>query len=201
MKKQEVIFRLIACQYIDGKRQFTQLELAQRTGMSLSTVNLAVSNLSKVNAVSIRTRSFAVISLERLLMFWATRRNIADDIQYSTNLDASVKDIEGGMPDGIAFTAYTAYKLLYKDVPADYSEVYVYADQDGLEELQKRFGHREGMPNLLVLKADGVLAKEMKGNGLAHSSVCAAQVFVDLWNIKAWYANDFVSALKARLGI
>lgn len=201
MKKQEILFRVIACEYLRGKKSFTQLELARDTGISLSTVNLAISNLSKVNAIKVMQRSFSVISLERLLMFWTAHRNLARDVSYSTNVDDSVKGVEGSMPDGIAFTAYTAYKLLYNDVPADYSEVYVYAGQESLKEIQKRFAYKKGIPNLFVLEADAILSREISEHKLSHSSVCPAQAFVDLWNIKAWYANDFVSALKTRLGI
>jgi len=46
MKKQEILFRTVACRYLKGTKSFTQLELAGDTGISLSTVNLAVSNLA-----------------------------------------------------------------------------------------------------------------------------------------------------------
>ncbi len=201
MKQQEMVYREIACRYINGGKRFTQLELSRALGLSLSTVNGAVSNLEEINAVRIGQRSFEVISLERLLLYWATMRRIEKDIAYSTRVDEPVKDIEGSMPPEIAFTSYTAYKLLFKDVPADYSEVYVYAAEKGISEIKRRFSHRAGPPNLFVLEADKGLGAEIKGGLLKHSSVCPAQVFVDLWNLKAWYAKDFIDALEKRLGI
>ena len=41
------------------------------------------------------------------------------------------------MPN-VLFTGYTAYKLRFDDVPADYSEVYVYADETELDQIKKR---------------------------------------------------------------
>ena len=77
------------------------------------------------------------------------------------------------MPNEIIFGAYTAYKFLYHDIPADYSEVYVYADVD----LKERFPPQKGVPNLFVLKKDALIETYGK-------TTTAAQTFVDLWNVK-----------------
>lgn len=201
MKKQEVVYRKIACEHIEGKRKFTQLELASVLGFSLSTINNAINNLEEINSVKVNKRSFEVMSLTRLLLYWATRRRLEEDVAYRTRVEAPVREIEAGMPESIAYTCYTAYKLLYKDVPADYSEVYVYATEEGMSEIKSRFRAREGPPNLMVLKADQEMADAIAGKKLRHSSVCNAQVFVDLWNLNAWYAKDFIGALEKRLSI
>ena len=44
------------------------------------------------------------------------------------------------------------------------------------------------IPNLFVLK---------KGRNMKEMT--AAQIFVDLWNLKEWYAKDFLMAMEARL--
>lgn len=201
MKKQEVVYKHIACGYINGQNKFTQLELADSLGLSLSTINNAISNLEAINAVRVNKRNFEIIAFDRLLLFWATKRRLENDIIYKTRVDASIKDIENRMPDDIAFTCYTAYKLLFKDVPADYSEVYVYATDESLKEIKNRFKSKTGPENLIVLKTDDELKSAIIGKRLKHSSVCEAQLFVDLWNLKAWYAKDFINALEKRLGI
>jgi hypothetical protein len=201
MKKQEIVFREICCGYTEGRRSFTQLELARTLGLSLSTVNAALSNLRDISAVRIMQRSFEIIALDRLLLYWATHRNLKNDIIYETRADAPVKEIERNMPGGVAFTAYTAYRALFGESVADYSEVYVYATAEGLSEIKRRFGPSRKIANIIVLEADAVLGAAMAGHKLKRSSVCEAQVFVDLWNAGEWYAKDYVDALSARLGI
>ena len=201
MKKQEIVYREVACGYLEGRRKFTQLDLAKSLGVSLSTVNSAISGLEEINAVKVGRRSFSVIEMERLLLYWATKRKLSNDIVYQTRVDEPAREIEASQPDDIAFTCYTAYRLLFREAPADYSEVYVYAGRDSLEEIKRRFERRGGPPNLIVLKADPLLEYMIEGKRLKHSAVCGAQLFVDLWNLKAWYAKDFTDALSKRLGI
>jgi hypothetical protein len=201
MKKQETVYREIGCTYIEGRRKFTQLELSRSLGLSLSTVNNAVSNLEAINAVSVSLRSFEVTSLPRLLLYWATKRKIESDVLYRTRAEEPVREIERNMPNEAAFTCYTAYKLTFNDAPADYSEVYAYATAEGTKEIIRRFRQKAGPPNLVVLKPDERLNMEIAAGKLKHSSVCTAQMFVDLWNLKEWYARDFVAALEKRLGI
>lgn len=201
MQKKEIVYRTIACDFIKGKNGFTQLELSRRLGISLSTVNLAARSLSGVNAIVISRRSFKVSSLDRLLFYWASHRNLDRDVIYETRVEAPIRNIEGEMPDCIAFTAYAAYRLLYNDAPADYSETYVYAGDDALKEIKNRFKARAGAPNLFVLAADPYMAKQINARALRKSSVCPAQAFVDLWNIRTWYAKEFADELLKRLGI
>lgn len=201
MNNQDAILRKVGCGYMDGKKEFTQLEISKELGVSLSIVNRVVTTLREINAVRVRRRSFSVIALDRLLLYWATHRNLKKDIVYQTRADLPVEEIERTMPNGIAFTAYTAYRLLFGEAPADYSEVYLYADGDLLKEVKRRFGSNDRIPNVIVLKCDRYLEVEMKEHKLRSSSVCRAQLFVDLWNINQWYAKDYVDALSKRLGI
>lgn len=196
MKKEEVLYRTIAEEYLKKTNRFTQLGLSKELNVSISTVNNAVKNLQRINAVRIKKRSFFVTVFDRLMMFWATHRNLKKDIIYSTRSELSVKEIEGSMPPQALFTAYSAYRMILNDAPADYSETYVYASEDVLKEIKRRFPQKQGSPNVIVLKPDYKMeenAEKMKGR------VSLPQVFVDLWNISTWYAKEYSDALEKKI--
>ena len=93
------------------------------------------------------------------------------------------------MPDSVVFTAYSAYKLRFKDAPADYSEVYAYSDD--IVEIKKRFPESKNIPNVFILKKDKSLDKYGK---IATN----ANIFIDLWNLPEWYAKDFLKAMEKK---
>jgi hypothetical protein len=99
--------------------------------------------------------------------------------------------IEGSMPSGAIFTAFSGYRLLFKEAPADYSEVYVYADEKALKEIKERFPAKPGPPNIVVLAKDAYLER--------GPIVPVSQIYADLWNIKEWYAKEYLDALERRL--
>lgn len=176
-------------QFMEKKKyNFTQSELSKNLMISLSTVNLALKPLVKMNSVDIRLRGFRIIDLKKILYYWASIRNFEKDIIYKTRVNKPVTQIESEMPNNIVYGAYSAYKFKFKDVPADYSEVYVYGD----EEIEKRFPKNINSPNLFVLKKDNAIDKYGK-------SSTTAQLFADLWNLKEWYAKEFLKALEKRL--
>ncbi len=188
MKKIELVYREILQGFMEKKKaSFTQLELATALDISLSTVNHALKPLKNLGAIDVTPRNFTVTSPKKILYYWASIRNMDKDVIYTTRTNNAVEEIEKNMPQDITFTAFSAYKFRFKDAPADYSEVYVYADD--VREIEKRFPKNKNMPNLIVLKKDKSMGKE----------ISIAQLFVDLWNLKQWYAKDFVSALEARL--
>ncbi len=151
MKKQEQIFREILYQSMEkNNRVLTQKELSIQLGTSLSNVNHALQPLSKMGAIQINLRNFNVINPRKILLYWASVRNLSKDVIYKTRVDDDVKNIEKNMPNDIMFTAYSAYKLKFKDVPADYSEVYVYTED--LDEIKRRFKESKNPPNLFILK-------------------------------------------------
>jgi len=192
MKKKEVLYRYILTEMLERKQlSFTQLSLSKKFGFSLSTVNNALKQLEAMGAVEKRTRSFNIIDLRKILILWATARNIAKDIRYTTRSDLPVQKIEGRMPTDAVFTAYSAYRFLYNEAPADYGEVYVYADGKALEEIKERFPKSKGPPNIFVLKKDEYMPS---GN-----IVPIPQIYVDLWNLKEWYAKNYLDALERRL--
>lgn len=187
MKRIEEIYREILFQSMEKKNNtLTQSYLAKALNISLSIVNLALNPLRRMNAVNIKQRSFDIIDKKKILYYWASRRNTEKDIIYKTRVDKPVRKIEGEMPADVLYAAYSAYKFKFKDVPADYSEVYIYSNT--IEEIEKRFPKNNKVPNLFVLKKD----KNIK-------EVTLANIFVDLWNLKEWYAKDFLTSMEEKL--
>ena len=184
MKKIELVYSYVLEQVIEKKRKnMKQAEIAEALKISLSTVNAAISHLRKMNAVRVKLRGFDVVDTKKILYYWASIRNVEKDIIYATRADTSVADIEKRMPPNVVYAAYSAYKIKFRDVPADYSEVYVYGDA---ETVKKRFPPSKNKPNLFVMDP-------------AVQKITVANIFVDLWNMKEWYAKDFLTALEAKL--
>lgn len=192
MKKIEQVYREMLYEAVEkNKRIFTQLELSKKLGFSLSTINLAIKKLEKMNSVKIGKMNLKVIDIKKILYYWASIRNIEKDIIYKTRAEMPVTEIEKNLPD-ITFTAYSAYKFKFKDVPADYSEVYVYSCEDNLETIKKRFPENKKTPNLFVLRGDINMQNYPKTSTLAL-------IFIDLWNLRQWYASDFLKALEEKI--
>lgn len=192
MNKKEIIWREILFQAIENKKtEFTQKEIAQKYGFSLSTVFNALKIPRNTNAIEGK-RGFKIRDLEKFLYLWATFRNIKKDIIYQTSVKKGVFAIEGEMPPQVIFGAYSAFFRKYKEAPADYDKVYVYIEEEKLPEIKKRFPFQKGYQNLIVLKADPWLKKFGK-----ITPDC--QTFVDLWNLPEWYAKDFLNALKDKI--
>ncbi len=189
MNKTDLVYRELLYYSLEKKtNEFTQAALAKKLHISLSTVNNAVTLLESMGALEIKQRSFHLLDRKKILYYWASIRNFQKDIIYSTRVEQPVTVIEKSMPNDAIFAAYSAYKFLFKDVPADYSEVYVYSDGD----LKERFPPQKGIPNLFVLKKDSFMESYGK-------TTTVAQTFVDLWNLKDWYAKEFIVAMEKRL--
>ena len=184
MLQRELVYWKILEQAEQGTRTMTQLLLAKELKCSLSTVNYALRSLIDMGAVRINQRSFDISNGKKVLLYWASIRNLQKDIIYATRSNQSVSEIEKNMPADVLFGTYSGYKLLHKQVPAEYSEVYVYSNN--LDELQERFPKNANPPNLYVLK------KQMDKMTLTH-------IFVDVWNVKEWYAKEFLNAMEEKV--
>lgn len=195
MTKKEIIWREIAEKAAKKEQfEFTQTDLAKKFGFSLSTVFNALKIPRQNGAVEVKGRGFKVIDLEKFLYIWATQRNLEKEIIYQTRVPKNPLEIEGEMPDGIIFGAFSAYGKKYNDHPADYDKVYVYANLLALQEIKKRFPKAGGYANLFVLKSDPMLKQYGK-------VVPDTQIFVDLWNLKDWYAKDYLNSLKTKMSL
>lgn len=192
MQKKETIWRYLLFETLEKKKQiFTQKDIAAHFHISTSTVFHALKAARSLGAVSVTGRNLHVRDIEKLLLLWATLRKLEKDIHYATRVNMSIREIEGIMPPKIIFAAFSAYRLKYNDAPADYDQVYVYAED--LTEIKKRFPlEKKGTPNLYVLKPDPYLHEF----GLLTPDI---QTFVDLWNIPLWYSKDYIDALKKKL--
>lgn len=193
MSKKEIIWREILYQAINNKNiEFTQKNLAKKFGFSLSTVFNALKVPRESGAVEVSGRNFKILDSEKFLNIWATFRNFKKEIIYKTNVSGGVREIEGFMIPNVVFGAYTAYVLKYKDAPADYDKVYVYAVADDLKEIKNRFPFKKGYENLFVLEKD----RYFKNYG---SEITVAELYTDLWNLSDWYAKDFLNGLKNKI--
>ena len=191
MKKNEIIWREILTQFLDKKVvSFTQKKLASRFKFSLSTVFNALKPLRGLGAVEVRGRDFRIIDFEKILMYWATRRQLEKEIIYQTFVNKNIHKIESEMPPQTIFAAYSAWRLRFPHLPADYDKVYVYTFNS--REIQDRFPFDSRPANLIVWQADSFL--EDYGSNLP-----LAQLFVDFWNLPEWYAKDFLDALREKL--
>ncbi|MFQ6121109.1 MAG: hypothetical protein ACE5KE_14635 [Methanosarcinales archaeon] len=189
MKKFELIYNeiLYNCYELKNKK-LTQNYLSAELEVSLSTVNNALKPLKKINVVKINPMNFVVLDPYKMLLFWATKRRFGGDIFYKTRFEDGVSEIEKLMPEEVIFGAFSAFKLRFGETPADYSEVYVYAEKKWSE----RFPERKGPSNVFFLKKEKILEKYGRVTTLA-------QTFVDLWNINTWYAQEFLKKLEERL--
>lgn len=192
MKRTEEVYRELLHQAEKGKRTMTQKAISDELGLSLSNVHNALEPLRRMGAIEVKKMCFNIINSKKILYHWASIRNLKKDIIYSTRVEKSVIEIEKLMPDSVVFTAYTGYRLKFKEAPADYSEIYVYSDD--LDEIKRRFPESKNIPNIFALKKDKNIDKYGK---IATN----ANIFVDLWNLPEWYAKDFLKSMEQKWNI
>jgi len=189
MLKSEIVYR----ELLESKeKRLSQLWLSKTLGFSLSTINNALKPLKEMGAVEILQRGLKLRDKEKILLYWASIRNLKKDLVYSTRAEMPPSEIEKSMPQGIVYTAFSAFKFMFKDVPADYSEVYVFSSE--VEKVKKTFPAQKGPQNLFILKPDKRLFEISKEN-----IAPASQIFADLWNVKEWYAKEFTKRLKDKI--
>ncbi|OGG12416.1 hypothetical protein A2875_01440 [Candidatus Gottesmanbacteria bacterium RIFCSPHIGHO2_01_FULL_46_14] len=190
MKKIEYVWRELLYRTIEERKPaFAQQQLAASLGLSSSTVNLALSPIRRLGAVTIGKRHSEVIDYEKILYHWANHRNIASDIAIRLRLDVPIREIEGRLPAGTIPTAYTAVRERFGEPPAEYGNVYCYHARPQ-EVAQRLMGDSSpGEPNLFILTSDPHLG----------DTVTLAQLFVDLWNMTDWYAKDFCTFVKRKI--
>lgn len=185
----ENVYREILYKLLDlrKKEMFSQKSLSGKCRLSISTVNYALKPLEEMNTIDKKRFGFIVTDPKKILLYWASIRKLSKDIVYQTFLNEKVDKIESLVPSKSIFTAYSGFKLRFKKIPSEYSEVIVYGDKEDFEE---RFGkeNKKMKPNLIVLNMDEHL--------LNFKIAPIAQLFVDLWNLNTWYAKEFVTKLE-----
>lgn len=188
MKKIERVYREILVQALEEKnRDLTQKNLSEKCGISIGTVNYALKPLEDMNAIEKKSRKFMVLQPKKILLYWASKRNLTKDIIYKTHCSKNVREIEQEMPQ-VLFTAYSGYKFKLGEPPASYSEVYVYGRKENVEE---RFPEQSGTENVFVLSSDQHLD--------SFKEIPLPQLYVDLWNLNSWYAQEFVRKMEEEI--
>ncbi len=185
MKKIERVYRELLFRSLEeDSRELTQKHLSERCEVAIGTANYALEPLESMNAIEKRRRSFVVLAPKKILLHWASVRNLRKDVAYSTHSHKDMRQIEQEMPPCM-FTAYSGYKFRHGEPPAGYSEIWVYGDE---ERIKERFPEEEGKKNVFVLEMDEHLEK--------FEEVPLGQLYVDLWNLDTWYASEFVESLE-----
>ncbi len=197
MLKKEVIWREILFQ----KRQnnivkFTQKELSQKFGFSISTIFNALRSPRQANIVRVTGRYFVLEDYKKLLYLWASSRNKQKDIYQKFFIDKETAKIESVVPPEAVFGLYSGFKVLYNYFPAEYDHVYIYLKRVNLPELEKRMtdspkNRRDSTCNLFVMEPDPWLEK--------YPQPLPEQLFVDIWNAPEWYAKDFLKSLEEKI--
>jgi DNA-binding transcriptional MocR family regulator len=174
-KSQRILREMLHRYYTNGERFFSQKELAESCGLSLGTVNPLIKKLERMRIVECRPLGLRLLDPERALVYWAAERDFFKDVTYSTFTPDNVSEVESVVKSIGLLTAHSGYKLIFGKVPFEYSCVFVYAPAD---EIKKRYGPREGSPNLFVLHPDDHLKKLSQ-----EGTVPLVQLYVDLWQM------------------
>lgn len=194
MKKIETIWHEILQEALNkGIFKHTQQEMAEKLGFSLSTVNHALHVPTQIGAIRKDSKFFVLGDFKKLLLYWASVRNVARDIICATHVDAPILEAEGrAIPDSI-FAGYSAARHWLGEAPADYSSVYFYIKPESLAQFQERFPLSTKVePNVFALRQPEKFAHTKEGTTLT-------QTYVDIWNLKDWYAKDFLRALEEKI--
>ena len=199
MFKEEAVIREILCEVLYGNNAIEQKRISQLLRVSIGLVNKTVTKLDRMGAVFKTGRSYSVTSFKKVLMLWASLRNLQRDLIYSTRVGGSVREIERSLPDGSILSAYTAFNYLFNEVPADYSEVWTYVPEDILAEVKERFPSNNLPGNLYVLKTNTLLLENSKRYSKGINMVSVPQLYVDLWNIPSWYSKEYIALLERKI--
>lgn len=97
-------------------------------------------------------------------------------------------ELEAGLPRGAILTAYSGFRAKLGSTLADYEQVFIYADADGIKRAFKPT--RSKKKNLFVLTPDEHLGR-LSERGVAPP----VQIYVDLWQLGA-PGSRFVQELE-----
>ncbi|KUO39821.1 MAG: hypothetical protein APZ16_01350 [Candidatus Hadarchaeum yellowstonense] len=192
MRKIDRVYREILHRfYSSGERFFNQKNLSEICRISLGTINPLITKLEGIGAIERKPQGFRLIDPQRALISWAVTRDLARDITYTTFVPTSLKELESSLPRGAILTAYSGFRARFGSTPAEYNQVFVYADE---EEMRRAFrSTMRERRNLIVLQPDEHL-RRLSSNGVAPP----VQLYVDLWQLGK-PASRFVEELERKL--
>lgn len=197
MVKKEIIWREILVQArVNKKIKFTQQELAQKFGFSLSTVFNALKVPRQNHSLKVTGRFFILENYKKLLYLWATERSLKRDIIFEGLVNKDINELEAEVPADVVFGLYSAYKFLYHETPADYDHLYLYLNSTEIKKLQHYLNISAAgfASNVFLLTKDPWLLDYGK-------VIPPEQIFVDIWNSSEWYAKDFLKSLEEKLNL
>ncbi|MBU1089061.1 hypothetical protein KKA02_04265 [Patescibacteria group bacterium] len=197
MLKIETIYHHLLFEALKNKKyQHTQQNIANIYKFSLSTVNHALNIPTKIGAIQKTSKFFILADFQKLLYYWASKRNFEKDIIFKTHLDYPIYKIESIAPNKSIYACYSSAVKILGSAPADYSQVYFYLPQNELEQFLKRLpptdNKNKTQPNLFILKSNKYIQKY----GLITT---LPQTFVDIWNLTHWYSKDFIKSLNQKI--
>lgn len=199
MFKEEAVLREILCQVLYNNNVIEQKQISVKLQVSIGLVNRIVKRLENIGAAYKTGRKYSIVSFKKILLYWASTRNLQRDIMYSTRVSMPVREIEKSLPDGMIFSAYSAFNYLFNEAPADYSEVWVYSSQEMIPEVTERFPPVKLPGNLYVLRPDMLLHENAVHCSNGKNIVSIPQMYVDLWNIPSWYSKDYITLLERKM--
>ena len=195
MKKIETIWHhILHSALTEQKYKHTQQTLARDFGYALSTVHHALRVPAEIGAVRKESKFFVLQDFWKLLYYAASMRMLERDILSAIHSPLSVREIEGlALPESI-YGGYTAAKHILGEPPADYAKVYFYVAIKDLPAFQRRFPKHadKRVANVYALSMPPALARYGPVTPLV-------QTYIDIWNLRDWYARDFIKALEHRI--
>lgn len=196
MKKIETIWHHLLWEAMEHKQfRHTQQELSHTFGYSLSTVHHAVTRVARVGAVRIGTKSFVLENVKKLLYYWASVRNLKNNVRYSTYYGGPILTAQSELPAGGLYGGYTAARHLLGQAPADYDKLYYYCPD--VADFKKRFPENHAHPdNIFVLTLPSIPSYIKRYPG---GTTSLPHTFVDTWNMNDWFAADYIKALEEKI--
>ncbi len=196
MKKIETLWHHILYEAITHKQfKFTQQELALQFSCSLSTVHHALAIPTSIGAIRKESKFFVLAHYMKLLLYWASVRNLIRSISYSTYYEGPILKAQGELPASGIYGGYTAARYLLGTAPADYDKIYYYY-QD-LEDFKRRFPPNHHHPdNIFVLRLSGAREYAERYPG---GTTSLPHTFADIWNMADWFGADFTRALEEKI--
>ena len=91
------------------------------------------------------------------------------------------------------YAGHSAAAKHLTEPPADYTQLYFYESSEQIIDVEQRFPKNESnQPNTFVLN-------KYSGMDAYGQITTLAQTFVDIWNLKDWYAKDFIAKLEEKI--
>lgn len=190
MKGNELVWRTVADEALTGRRRWeTFADLAFKSGVPVSTAQLACRKLFDIGALAKFHNGFATVSVDKALTVLCAWRNLRADTIARTTVDALAVMLEERPGDIFLGGADAAiHHLGGVNTVADIGTRIAYA-RDGAAWVESAPPGDE----VTILRLDARAAKTWDG----YSSL--AQTYADLFASPGWQATEFRLALADRV--